>query len=51
MLFGVVDGLPVEIAVDHPDPTGIVLVDNVEELVERVFHGSTQVQYFENRQM
>jgi hypothetical protein len=38
VLFGIFDGLDVEIAVDHPDPAGIVSVDDIQQLVEGVFH-------------
>src|SRR5439155_578661 len=39
VLFGIADGLHVEIAVDDPDPAGIVSVDDVQQLIEGVFHG------------
>jgi len=51
VLFGVANGIDVDIAIDHPDPTWIVSVDDVQDLVEGVFHGSTQVQTSEKRQM
>jgi hypothetical protein len=40
VLFGSADGVHVEIAVDHPDPTGIVTVNDVQQLALGVFHGT-----------
>src|SRR5262249_9075589 len=43
VLFGRMAGLPVDIAAGDPDPTGIVSVNDVQQLVEGVFHGDFTV--------